>query len=370
MHDSLFQPIQLGAITAPNRILMAPCTRTRAQDDGVPSAMMATYYAQRAGAGLIISEAVGISREGLGTARAPGIWTAEQVEGWKPVTDAVHEAGGRIVCQLWHMGRVVHPWFLGGEPPVSASATRLEDGMAHTPAGRFPYEPARPLRIDEMARVVEDYALAARGAREAGFDGVQLHAANGYLIDQFLRSSTNLRDDDYGGPAENRVRLLREVLQGLVAEWDAGHVSVRLSPNGDSQGADDHDPATLFAHAAQVVQDAGAAFLELRQPGPEGSYGSTDVPQQDAVIRKIYKGPLVLNSDYTAEAADADVASGRCDAVSFGRPYLSNPDLAERIRTGAAWAPNRGAPKSWYYPSEEGYTDYPTLAEETAGAAA
>ncbi|BEV02388.1 alkene reductase [Novosphingobium olei] len=370
MHDSLFQPIQLGAIAAPNRILMAPCTRMRADDNFVPTEIMAKYYAQRADAGLIITEATGISREGLGAARAPGIWNQAQVEAWKPITEAVHKAGGRIVCQLWHMGRIVHPWFLGGEPPVSASATRLEEGMAHTPAGRFPYETARPLRIDEMPRIVEDYALATRNAREAGFDGVQLHAANGYLIDQFLRSSTNLRDDDYGGPAENRVRLLREVLQGIVSAWDAPHVSVRLSPNGDSQGADDPDPATLFAHAAQVVQDAGAAFLELRQPGPDGTYGSTTVPQQDAVIRSIYKGPLVLNSDYTAEAAAQDVASGRCDAVSWGRLYLSNPDLATRIRKGATLNPNKGAPKTWYYPSEEGYTDYPTLEQEAAGAAA
>lgn len=360
MHDALFQPIALGAIEAPNRILMAPLTRGRADPGSVPNAMMAQYYRQRASAGLIISEATGISREGLGWPAAPGIWSEAQVEGWKGVTEAVHREGGRIVLQLWHMGRIVHPDFLDGAPPVSASATTAPD-HAHTPTGRKPYVEARAATPGDIARIVDDYGRAAANARAAGFDGVQLHGANGYLVDQFLRSSTNLRDDAYGGSPENRTRFMREVLERLIAIWGSGRVSIRLSPNGATQGCDDPDPAALFGAAARVLEELGVGFLELRQPGPEGTFGSTDVPQQDALIRQLYTGPLVLNSDYTAAKADADVASRRCDAVSFGRPYISNPDLAWRIRNGAEWAPNVNVPKSWYLPGPEGYIDYPVL---------
>lgn len=362
MVESLFKPIQLGAIAAPNRILMAPLTRGRATAEAVPTPVMATYYRQRASAGLIISEATGISREGAGWPNAPGLWTDAQVEGWKPVTAAVHEAGGRIIAQLWHMGRVVHPVFLGGEAPVSSSATRAP-GQAHTPEGRKDYAIARPLRLDEIPRLLDDYALAAENAKKAGFDGIQLHAANGYLIDQFLRNGTNLRDDDYGGSVENRARLLREVTERLISVWGADRVSVRLSPNGDSQGVDDSDPAAIFGEAARVLQALDIAFLELRQPGPNGTFGATDVPKQDALIRSIYKGPLVLNSDYTPQEAETDLASGRADAISFGRPFISNPDLVERIRVGAPLAPNVNVPQSWYFPGDAGYIDYPTLAE-------
>ena len=367
MVDSLFQPIHLGAIEAPNRIVMAPLTRGRAGADGVPTPIMATYYSQRASAGLIISEATGISREGAGWPSAPGLWTDAQTEAWKPVIEAVHQAGGRIVAQLWHMGRIVHPYYLGGEPPVSASATRAP-GHAHTPEGTKDFETARPLRLDEMPRLIDDYGLAAENAKKAGFDGVQLHAANGYLIDQFLRNGTNLRDDSYGGSVENRARLLGEVTERLVSIWGADRVSVRLSPNGDSQGTDDSDPAAIFAEAARVLQALNIGFLELRQPGSNGTFGRTDVPQQDALIRSIYKGPLVLNSDYTADEAAADVASGRADAISFGRPFISNPDLVERIRIGAPFAPNVGVPQTWYFPGEAGYIDYPTLAEAATDA--
>jgi len=362
MHEALFKPIQLGAIAAPNRIIMAPLTRGRATADGVPTPIMIDYYRQRANAGLIITEATGISREGLGWPNAPGLWTDEQTEAWKRVTDAVHTAGGRIVSQLWHMGRMVHPDFLNGELPVSASATRAP-GNAHTPAGTKDHVVARPLRRDEFPRLLDDYALAARNAKRAGFDGVQLHAANGYLIDEFLRNGTNLRDDDYGGSVENRTRLLREATERLISIWSASHVSVRLSPNGDSQGTDDSDPAAIFGEAARVLQALDIGFLELRQPGPEGTFGATDVPQQDALMRSIFTGPLVLNSDYTPEQAQIDVATGRADAIAFGRPFISNPDLVERIRIGAALAPNLDVPKSWYAPGPDGYSDYPTLAE-------
>ena len=360
MHEALFQPVQLGAISAANRILMAPLTRGRADADAVPSARMAEYYRQRASAGLIISEATAISREGYGWHAAPGIWTQAQTEAWKPVTEAVHQAGGKIVMQLWHMGRIVHSDYLDGQAPLSASATTAPD-HAHTPTGRKPHVQSRPATLDDIARTLDDYAAAARNAKAAGFDGVQLHGANGYFIDQFLRLSTNHRDDDYGGSPENRTRLLRQVLERLVAVWGADRVSVRLSPNGDSQGCDDPDPVAIFSEAARVCQTLQLGFVELRQPGPEGTFGRTDVPKQDALIRSIYTGPLVLNSDYTAAEADADVSSGRCDAVSFGRPFISNPDLPARIRAGAEWAPNVNVPQSWYLPGEAGYIDYPAM---------
>lgn len=368
MHENLFDPLTMGALEAKNRIFMAPLTRGRATLPGVvPNEMMTTYYRQRAGAGLIISEATGISVEGSGWPGAPGIWSEEQVDGWKPVTDAVHREGGLIVLQLWHMGRLVHPDFLDGAPPVSASATTAP-GHAHTYEGRKDYEPARALSIEDIARVVEDYRKAAENAKKAGFDGVQLHGANGYLIDQFLRDSTNLRDDKYGGSPENRARLLREVLTALIDVWGADRVGLRLSPNGETQGCDDSDPAATFGAAARVVQDLGIAFLELREPGPEGTFGSTEVPKQSPLIRSIYSGPLILNSDYDAVQAAADVEAGRADAISFGRPFISNPDLPERIRAGADLAPNKGVPQSWYGRGPEGYIDYPTLMEQSAAA--
>jgi N-ethylmaleimide reductase len=360
MHEALFQPIALGAIEAPNRILMAPLTRGRSDPGSVPNAMMAEYYRQRAGAGLLIAEATGINREGLGWPAAPGVYSAAQTEGWKIVTEAVHRAGGRIVLQLWHMGRIVHSDFLDGMPPLSASATTAPD-HAHTPSGRKPHVQARAATLDDIARTLDDYGQAAANAKAAGFDGVQLHSANGYLVDQFLRLSTNLRDDDYGGNPENRTRFMREILERLIAVWGKERVSIRLSPNGETQGCDDPDPVAIFGAAARVLEELGVGFVELRQPGPNGTFGATDVPMQDGLIRSLYSGPLVLNSDYTAALAAADVASGRCDAVSFGRPYISNPDLTWRIRNGADWAPNVNVPKSWYLPGPEGYIDYPVL---------
>ncbi|PNP97113.1 alkene reductase [Sphingobium sp. SA916] len=356
---NLFEPVQLGAIHAPNRVLMAPLTRGRATRDHVPTPIMADYYRQRASAGLIISEATGISRQGLGWPFAPGLWSEEQVEAWRPVTEAVHEAGGRIVAQLWHMGRVVHS-SVTGEQPVSASAT-AGPGDAHTYDGKKPYEQARPLAIDEIPGVIADYVRAAKNAIAAGFDGVQIHAANGYLIDQFLRDGSNHRDDIYGGSIENRVRLLREVTQAVADAIGADRVSVRLSPNGETQGVDDSNPSALFAAAADVLQQIGIAFLELREPGPDGSFGRTDVPRQSPVIRRHFSGPLILNSDYDLERAQRDLDSGLADGVSFGRAFLANPDLPKRLRINA---PLNGANMATFYSQgEEGYVDYPALEE-------
>jgi len=362
---SLFDPIQIGAINAPNRILMAPLTRGRATRDHVPTPIMVDYYRQRASAGLIISEATGISRQGLGWPYAPGIWSDEQVAAWRPVTQAVHDAGGRIIVQLWHMGRQVHS-SVTGEQPVSSSATATA-GDAHTYEGKAPFETARPLGADEIPGLIETYVRAAHNAIAAGFDGVQVHAANGYLIDQFLRDNANFRTDQYGGSIENRVRLLREVTQALVDAIGADKVSVRLSPNGDSQGVNDSDPASLFAYAADVLNAIGIASLELREPGPDGTFGRTDVPRQSPLIRQHFKGPLILNSDYDADRAQADLDSGLADAISFGRPLLANPDLVERLREGAPLNPIQDM-TTWYGPGEKGYTDYPTLEQAKATA--
>jgi 2,4-dienoyl-CoA reductase-like NADH-dependent reductase (Old Yellow Enzyme family) len=355
---TLFDPIQLGDILAPNRIIMAPLTRGRAEAGNVPGELIRTHYAQRASSGLIISEATGISQEGLGWPSAPGLWTEAQVEGWKPATEAVHAAGGRIIAQLWHMGRLVHSSFNDGKQPISASAT-TGPGHAHTVTGRQPLELARSLDIAEIPRIIADYAAAARNAKRAGFDGVQLHGANGYLIDQFLRNNSNLREDAYGGSIENRIRLLREVTEALIGEWGAGRVSVRLSPNGDSQGVDDSDPVPLFNAAATALSALGIGFLELREPGPDGTFGKTDVAKQSPEIRKYFKGPLIVNSDHTAASAQAVMDAGIADGVSFGRPFISNPDLVDRIRDGAEWAQSN--PMTWYSAGAEGYTDYPAL---------
>lgn len=360
---SLFDPIQLGAIRGPDRILMAPLTRGRATREAVPTALMVDYYTQRASAGVIITEATGISREGLGWPFAPGLWTDEQVAQWRPVTDSVHAAGGRIVAQLWHMGRQVHSSVTGGKP-VSSSATATK-GQAHTYDGKQDFETARPLELDEIPRLLDDYALATRNALAAGFDGVQVHAANGYLIDQFLRDNANFREDRYGGPVENRVRLLREVVERVASVAGADRTAVRLSPNGDSQGVDDSDPAALFTAAAKVLDNIGIAFLELREPGPDGTFGRTDVPRQSPAIREVFAGPLVLNSDYaTVEQAQAAIDSGVADAIAFGRAFIGNPDLPERLRTGAPLASDDR--RTWYSQGAEGYTDYPAL--ETAAA--
>ncbi len=355
---TLFDPIQLGAIHAPNRILMAPLTRGRADKAGVPTAIMADYYAQRAGAGLIISEATGMSREGLGWPFAPGLWTDEQTEAWKPVTAAVHAAGGRIVAQLWHMGRQVHSSVIGGQP-VSSSATRTP-GQAHTYEGKQDFETARPLDISEIPRLLDDYALATKNAIAAGFDGVQIHAANGYLIDQFLRDNANFRDDRYGGSPDNRIRLLREVAERVASVAGADRTAVRLSPNGDSQGVDDSDPDAVFLPAAKALGEIGIAFLELREPGPQGTFGRTDVPRLSPKIRQVFDGPLVTNSDYfSRQQAQAELDTGEVDAISFGRAFIGNPDLPERLRSDAPLA--KDDPKTWYSQGPEGYIDYPAL---------
>jgi N-ethylmaleimide reductase len=357
---TLFDSIKIGRLICPNRIWMAPLTRGRGTRDHVPTDLMAAYYAQRAAAGLIISEATGITLEGSGWPYAGGLWGKERVAGWRVVTDSVHQAGGRIFAQLWHMGRTVHP-SLHGVQPVSASATTAP-GKAHTYDGRQPYVEARPLAIEEIPRVIRDYVTAARNAVDAGFDGVQLHGANGYLIDQFLRDGSNKRSDAYGGPIENRVRLLREVVEALVGAVGKERTAVRLSPNGDSQGVDDSNQAALFPAAAAILDSLGIAFLELREPGPEGTFGKSDRPLVAPLIRKVFKGPLVLNSDYDFARGQAAIAAGAADAITFGRRFLANPDLPYRFAHNIELNPDDQ--KSWYSQGAEGYVTYPSAMGE------
>ncbi len=354
---TLFDPIALGAIHAPNRILMAPLTRGRSTQEHVPTPIMAEYYAQRASAGLILSEATGISRQGLGWAFAPGLWTDAQVEAWKPIVAAVHKAGGRFFAQLWHMGRIVHPSFLGGAKGVSASATAAP-GEIRTYEGKQPHQVARALALDEIPGLLEDYRRAAENAMAAGFDGVQLHAANGYLIDQFLRDGTNKRTDRYGGSIENRIRLLVEATQVLVDTVGADRMSVRLSPNDDPQGCGDSNSEALFVAAVSALNDFNLAFLEMRASRPDSSFrpATRDIVPQ---IRKAYKGTLILNSDYHLKDASEALSSGRCDAIAFGRTFLANPDLPARFKANAPL--NAAVVETYYTQGAEGYTDYPTL---------
>jgi 2,4-dienoyl-CoA reductase-like NADH-dependent reductase (Old Yellow Enzyme family) len=349
--------VQFGAIPLSNRIVMAPLTRARSNRDALPNALMAEYYAQRASAGLIISEATGISREGLGWPNAPGLWSEKQVDDWKLVTEAVRRAGGKIVAQLWHMGRLVHP-DLGGGQPLSASATTAPD-YAHTYEGKKPYTLARTATKEDIRRIIGDYAAAARNAISAGFDGVQVHGANGYLVDQFLRDSSNYRTDEYGGSIENRIRFAAEVLAAVGDTIGMERVGIRFSPNIYSQGVDDSDPIPLFAALARRLEELKVPWIELREAHKPTSAGAIPTDPVSPAMRPIYSGKIALNSDYDGPSARARMAEGIADAISFGRPFISNPDLVERIRSGATLA--AGDEGSFYSGGARGYVDYPTM---------
>jgi 2,4-dienoyl-CoA reductase-like NADH-dependent reductase (Old Yellow Enzyme family) len=360
--SKLFDPINLGSIELPNRIIMAPLTRARAGRDAVPNELMAAYYAQRASAGLIVTEATGISREGLGWPDAPGLWNNAQVEGWKKVTGAVHKANGRIVAQLWHMGRLVHP-NLGRGQPVSSSATTAPD-FAHTYEGKKPYVEAYAATRSDIRRIVGDYVCAARKAIAAGFDGVQIHGANGYLVDQFLRDGANFRTDEYGGSIENRLRFATEVLEAVGDAIGMNRVGIRFSPNIYVQGIEDHDPVALFAALAKRLEELRVPWIELREPRRPTLAGSIPTALVSPVMRPHYSGKIVINSDYDCEDARQRVASGHADAVSIGRLFIANPDLVRRIALGAPL--NEGDPATYYSGGAAGYVDYPTLDEAQA----
>lgn len=340
---------------------MAPLTRARANPEGVPNSLMAAYYAQRASAGLIISEATGISREGLGWPNAPGLWSDAQVEGWKMVTKAVHENDGRIVAQLWHMGRLVHPDFGGGQP-VSSSATTAPD-LAHTYEGKKPYVEARPATQADIKRILGDYANAARNAIAAGFDGVQIHGANGYLVDQFLRDGANYRTDLYGGSIDNRIRFASEVLEAIGAAIGMNRVGIRFTPNLYSQGVEDSNPIPLFEAVARKLEQLQVPWIELREPLP-GQAGPQPTERVSPAMRAIYSGRIFVNGGFDPDTARERIAEGIVDGVSFGRPFIANPDLVRRIALGAPL--NSGDADSFYAGGAQGYLDYPTLEEAQA----
>ena len=354
----LFTPVRTGPFTLRNRMVMAPMTRGRATAEGVPTPRMVDYYRDRAGAGLLVTEATAIAANARGWLNAPGIHTDEQIAAWRPVTSAVHAAGGRIFLQLWHMGRVSHPDFLDGALPTGPSAIAAK-GETHTPAGKQAYVTPRALTTTEIAAIVAEYGNATRRARAAGFDGVEIHAANGYLIDQFLRDGSNQRTDEYGGSAAKRTRLLLEVVRSVAAAWSADRVGVRLSPTGNYNDMSDSDPAATFGHAARALDGLGLAYVHVTEALP-GSPMHVPLPAVTPTIRDAFRGPLIVNGGYDAATADAAIAAGKADLVAFGVPFLANPDFVKRTRKGATLNPPDYA--TLYTPGDKGYNDYPALA--------
>lgn len=352
----LFSPTRIGDIAVSNRIAMAPLTRNRANPDRTPSPLAATYYAQRASAGLIIAEATQISPLGQGYLDTPGIHTDTQVDAWRKVTDAVHAEGGRIVLQLWHVGRISHTSLLpDGEVPVAPSALQA-DGKTFTAAGFEQVSAPRALRLDEIPALVDDYRRAARNAIAAGFDGVEVHGANGYLIDQFLRDGSNKRDDAYGGSIENRTRLLFEVVSAVAEEIGAGRTGVRLSPTTPANDAHDSQPQPLFEHAvARLDGIDGLAFVHVIEGATGGDRGN--IPFDYAALRSRFRGAWIVNNGYDRASAEAALASGTADMVAFGRDFIANPDLVERLRRDVPLA--ELDPDTLYGGGERGYTDYP-----------
>jgi 2,4-dienoyl-CoA reductase-like NADH-dependent reductase (Old Yellow Enzyme family) len=346
----LFEPLTAGEFRLPNRIVMAPLTRSRADGGRVPNALMAEYYVQRAAAGLILSEATSVTPLGVGYADTPGLWSAEQVEGWKLVTQAVHEAGGLILAQLWHVGRVSDPSFLDGRQPVAPSAVAAKGHVSLIRPER-PFVTPRALEADEIPGVIEAYRIAAENAQEAGFDGVELHGANGYLLDQFLQDSTNLRTDSYGGSLENRARLMLEATDAAISVWGAGRVGMHLAPRADAHSMGDSNRAETFGYVARELGKRGIAFICAREAVGPDSLG----PQLKAQFGGVY----IANEAFTRESAEQALAEGRADAVAFGKPFIANPDLVARFAKRAPL--NQPVPATFYAPGPKGYTDYPAL---------
>ena len=358
MEINLFSPLKAGALTLKNRIVMAPLTRARAGESRLPNDLMMEYYTQRASAGLIISEATAISKQGYGWMNAPALYDDAQQEGWKKITDAVHSAGGLMALQLWHMGRLSHPAFLDGKLPEAPSAI-APPGVARSLEGKIPYVTPHAMSKDDIKRAVDDFAIGARRAIDAGFAAVEIHGANGYLIDEFLRDSTNHRTDEYGGSLENRTQFLREVVQAVVAEIGADRTGIRFSPfNNPGQGSIDSNIEETFTAAAKAIQPFNLAFLELNDPSIDEK-GNHKAAHMTSVIRKIHKGVLIANNGYTSETGNALIKSGGADAVAWGKWFISNPDLVERFKTGAPL--NDLDMTSLYKGTTKGYTDYPTL---------
>ena len=356
-NSNLFRPFKLHDLSLPNRIVLAPMTRSRAGTSRIPNRLMAEYYCQRSSAGLLITEATTISEEANGWNESPGIYTDDMTEGWKHVVKAVHEKGGVIFRQLWHLGRSSHSSFHNGKPAVAPSAIKIDEEYIHTPTGKQPHEVPRALETSEIPRVVEDYRHAAERAKAAGFDGVEVHGANGYLIDTFLQSKTNHRTDQYGGSVENRYRFLKEVVVAVTSVWPASRVGVRLSPNGAFNDMGSPDFREQFTFVASQLDRFGLGYLHVMD-GLAFGFHNLGEPMTLAEFRKAFHGPLIGNCGYTQEAAEKAIADGYADLIAFGRPFISNPDLVERFKHGLPLAPL--APMSdWYLPTgAKGYTDF------------
>jgi N-ethylmaleimide reductase len=365
--DDLLSPIKLGDLQLPSRVVMAPLTRSRARQPGdVPTAMNATYYRQRASAGLIISEATQVSPQGKGYAFTPGIHSEAQIEGWRKVTDAVHEAGGRILLQLWHVGRISRPELQpNSETPVAPSAIRPEGAQTYisSESGMVDILEPRALTTEEIPGIVEQFRRGAQNARRAGFDGVEIHAANGYLLDQFIRSNSNVRTDEYGGSIDNRLRLPLQVVEAVIDIWGPERTGIRVSPTGSFNGMHDDDPVATFGRFAEQLNETGMAYIEVVEDSFQGNHASGRPEPVIDAIRAGFQGSYIGNGAYTAEEARERIAAGRCDLVSFGRPIIANPDLVERFRRNAPL--NEWDSSTFYGGDERGYIDYPNLAENS-----
>lgn len=347
---TLFDPLTLGDVDLKNRIIMAPLTRCRADEGRIPNAMMAEYYAQRASAGLILSEATSVTPMGVGYPNTPGIWNDAQVRGWSNITKAVHANGGKIFLQLWHVGRVSHPSYLDGELPVAPSAIAPK-GHVSLVRPLSDYVTPRALETEEIADIVEAYRNGAENAKAAGFDGVEIHGANGYLLDQFLQDSTNQRTDQYGGPIENRARLMLEVTDAVLSVWEPGRVGVHLAPRADSHDMGDSDRLATFGYVARELGKRNIAFIFTREKLADDSIS--------AELKAAFGGAFIANERFTKESANALLASGGADAIAFGIPFIANPDLPERLQQDAPW--NEPHPETFYGSGPVGYLDYPRL---------
>lgn len=352
----LLEPYSFADLSLANRVVMAPMTRARAGAERVPNSLMAEYYAQRATAGLIVTEGVTISPQANGWLNTPGLYSQAMTDGWRPIVDAVHSRGGKIAAQLWHAGRASHSSFHQGKLPVAPSSIAIEGDQIHTSGGKLPYEVPRALETDEISAIVADYRQAAARAREAGFDAVELHGANGYLIDEFLQSRTNLRTDRYGGSVERRFQFLREIVEAISTVWPAGRIGVRLSPNGVYNGMGSDDFRETFLHAARELGRCGVGYLHIMD-GLGFGFHQLGEPLTLKEFRQVFPGTLIGNCGYTHEAAAAVIARGDADLIAFGRPFISNPDLVSRFANG--WALNPPAEMSvWYAGGAGGYTDF------------
>ncbi len=354
----LLSPFDLSGLKLKNRIVLAPMTRSRAGEERIPNDLMAKYYCQRAAAGLLITEATIISTQAIGWLNTPGIYNDAQTAGWKKIVEAVHEKGTPIFLQLWHCGRASHTFFFDGKQlPVAPSAIKIEGDVIHTPKGKQPYEVPRALETAEIQGIVEDYLIAANRAKQAGFDGVELHAANGYLIDEFLQSKTNKRTDRYGGSLENRFRFLKEIVEAIATVWPANRIGVRLAPNGKYNDMGSPDFREQFLYTAEQLNKYGLAYLHVLN-GLAFGFHELGQPMELSEFRKVFKAPLMGNCGYTKETAEEDIKNNSADLIAFGRPFISNPDLVERFTNN--WELNPPARmKDWYSFTEEGYIDYP-----------